>query len=141
MMERAIGSQVRRFLSVGAVAAGACCQFLMAQAQESAEQVPAIEETIEEIIVVVNRAGKPVDSVALRLEEIRLKIIREFELEQTVMDEELWRLKLRSALKRNASQIARGYDAQRDAARVRYSQANHLPIDRVRPATVISIRF
>lgn len=89
----------------------------------------------------VNRAGKPVDSDALRLEEIRLKFIREFELEQTVLDEELWRLKLRSALKRSTSRIAWGYDAQQEAARVRNLQANYLPIDRVRPATVISIRF
>lgn len=130
-----------RYLWVGAVAVGACCQLLTAHAQESAKQVPANAETIEEIIVVVNRAGKPVDSDALRLEEIRLKIIREFELEQTVLDEELWRLKLRSALKRSTSRIAWGYDAQQEAARVRNLQANYLPIDRVRPATVISIRF
>jgi len=90
---------------------------------------------------VVNRAGKPVDIDALRLEEIRLKIIREFELEQTKQEEELWRLKLRSAMKRSTSRIAWGYDAQAEAAGLRYSHANYLPIDRVRPTTLVSIRF
>jgi len=141
MMKRAVGNQVRRFLWVGTVVIGACCPLLTAHAQEAAEQVPANVEPIEEIIVVVNRAGKPVDIDALRLEEIRLKIIREFELEQTKQEEELWRQKLRSAMKRSTSRIAWGYDAQWEAARVRYSQANYLPIDRARPATVISIRF
>lgn len=96
---------------------------------------------MDEIVVVVDRHGKPIDIHALRLEEDVLKIIQEFELEITKQEEELWRLKLRSAIKRNTSRIAWGYDAQRDAASVRYSQASYLPIDRVRPATVISIRF
>jgi hypothetical protein len=141
MMKWAVASQVRRFLWVGTVAIGACCPVLTAHAQETTELVPANAESIEEIIVVVNRAGKPVDIDALRLEEIRLKIIREFELEQSKQEEELWRLKLRSAMMRSTSRVAWGYDAQREAARVRYSQANYLPIDRVRPATVISVRF
>jgi len=141
MMKRAVGSQVRRFLWAGTVAIGACCPLLTAHAQETAEQAPANAESIEEIIVVVNRAGKPVDSDALRLEEIRLKIIREFNLEQTKQEEEWWRLKLRSSMKRSTSRIAWGYDAQKEAARFRYSQANYLPIDRVRPATFISVRF
>jgi hypothetical protein len=70
-----------------------------------------------------------------------LKIIQKFELDITKQEEELWRLKLRSAIKRNTSRIAWGYDAQWEAARFRYTQANYLPIDRVRPAAVISIRF
>lgn len=139
-MKRAIGSQVRRFLWSGAAVA-ACCPLVMAHAQEASEQASDDAEPIDEIIVVVDRDGRPVDIDALRLEEIRLKIIQEFELEQSKQEEEFWRLKLRSAIKRNTSRIAWGYDAQRDAASVRYSRASYLPIDRVRPATVVSFRF
>ena len=138
-MKRAVGSQVRRFL--WAVAVGACCPLLTAHAQETSEQIADDAESIEEIIVVVDRDGKPVDIHALRLEEIRLKIIREFELEVVHQEEELWRQKLRSALQRRTSRIAWGYDAQWEAANVLHTPASYLPIDRVRPATVISVRF
>ena len=56
-------------------------------------------------------------------------------------EEEVWRQKLRYAIQRRSSRIAWGYDAQTEAARFQYSQANYLPLDRVRPATMISIRF
>lgn len=92
-------------------------------------------------MVIVDRDGNPVDIDALRFEESVLKIIREFALEQHKQEEESWRLKLRSAMKRHSSRIAWGYDAQTEAARFRYSEANYLPIDRVTPATVVSIRF
>jgi hypothetical protein len=141
MMKRAFESQVRQFLRVGTVAVVACCPLVTAQAQETADELPANAESIEEIVVVVNRAGKPVNINALRLEEIRLKVIREFELEQADQEKEFWRQKFRSSLKRSASRIAWGYDAQWEAARVRYTQAYYLPIDRVRPATLISVRF
>ena len=78
---------------------------------------------------------------ALRLQEARLKVIREFRIEQHKQEEEVWRQKLRYALQRRSSRIAWGYDAQTEAARFQYSQANYLPLDRVRPATMISIRF
>jgi hypothetical protein len=133
MLNRAVRSQVRKFASVSA-AVFLCCPFLNAHAQESAD-------TIDEIVIVVDRTGKPVDIDALRLEEIRLETIRTFKLEVHKQEEELWRLKLRSGIKFNTSRIAWGYDAQKEAARFRYSQANYLPIDRVRPATVLSIRF
>jgi len=141
MMKQAAGSRVRRFLWAGAAAIGACCPHLSANAQESAEQNTDDAKSIEEIVIVVDRAGKPVNKDALHLEEIRLKIIREFLLEQTEQEEELWRLKLRSAMKRSTSRIAWGYDAQAEAAGLRYSHANYLPIDRVRPTTLVSIRF
>jgi hypothetical protein len=141
-MQRAVESQVRRFPFLWAsVVVGVCCPLLTAHAQETSEQVSDDVAPIEEIVVVVDRDGKRVDIDALRLEEAVLKIIQEFELEITKQEEELWRLKLRSAIKRNTSRIAWGYDAQNDAASVRYSRASYLPIDRVRPATVISIRF
>jgi len=139
MMKRAVRSQVRQIL--WAIAIGACCPLLSAHAQEATEQDSAEEESIDEITIVVNRAGRPIDVGALRLEEARLKVIREFVIEQHKQEEELWRQKLRFALQRDTSRVAWGYDAQSEAAKFRYSQANYLPIDRVRPATVISVRF
>lgn len=137
VMKRAVGIQVRSALC--AVVVG--CSLTIAHAQEASEQVSAGADPIDEIVVVVDRDGRPVDVDALRLEETRLKIIQEFELEQTKQDEELWRLKLRSAIERNTSRVSWGYNAQREAANVRQSRASYLPIDRVKPATVISIRF
>lgn len=134
MMKRAVQAQVRYFLI--AAIAGVGCPLLAVQAQESADS-----ESFDEIVVVVDRDGKPVDIDALRLEEARLKVIREFQIEQHKQEEELWRLRLRSALKRNTSRVAWGYDAQSEAARFRYTQASYLPIDRVQPATFVSIRF
>lgn len=136
MMKRATGTRVRRFPIrwASAAAVGMCCPFLTAHAQETSE-------SIDEIVVVVDRDGRPVDIDALRLGEARLKIIRELALEHHKQEEEAWRLKLRSAAQRNTSRIAWGYDAQSEAAEFRYSQANYLPIDRVRPATLVSIRF
>jgi len=96
---------------------------------------------MEEIIVVVGRDGRSIDIDALRFQESVLNVIREFELEQHEQEEEEWRLRLRSAMMRKSSRFAWGYDAQAEASRFRYSQANHLPIDRVRPATIVSIRF
>ena len=139
MMKRAAGTQVRRFLQAAVV--GACCPILAAYAQETSVQAPDDSEPMDEIVVIVDRDGNPVDIYALRFEASMLKVIREFALEQHKQDEESWRLKLRSEMKRDSSRIAWGYDAQTEAARFRYSQANHLPIDRVRPATVVSIRF
>ncbi len=134
MMKRAFRAQVRHFLV--AALAGIGCPLLAVHAQE-----PADSESIDEIVVVVDRDGKRVDIDALRLEEARLKVIREFQIEQHKQEEELWRLRLRSAMKRNTSRVAWGYDAQSEAARFRYTQASYLPIDRVQPATFVSIRF
>ena len=140
-MKQAAGSRVRRFLWAGAAAVGVCCPLWSTHAQETAEQQSEDAESIEEIVVVVDRAGKPLDIDALRLEEIKLEVIREMQLERTKQEEEYWRLKLRSAMKRSTSRIAWGYDAQTEAASLRYSHASFLPIDRVGPATLVSIRF
>ena len=114
---------------------------MLSHAAAIAEDEPGQKESIEEIVVVVDRAGNHVDIDAINLEKIRDKIIREFELEQADQEEELWRLKLRAAMKRPSSRIAWGYDAQWEAAMDRKLPATWLPIDRVMPATVINVRF
>ena len=138
-MNRTTEYPVRHFLWAAAVCTS--CPLFTAHAQETSEQQSDDAKPLEEIIVTVNRYGKPLDINAIRLDEARLEVIRTFEFHQTKEEEEVWRLKLRSATKRNTSRIAWGYDAQAEAARLPMSLANYLPIDRVRPATVVSFRF
>ncbi len=140
-MKQAAGIQLRPFLWAGAVALGACYPLSGLHAQESDEQQTVEAESIEEIVIVVDRSGRSIDVDALRLEQIRRDIIEQFGLEQTKQEEELWRLRLRSTIQRSMSRISWGYDARRDAAAPRYLQASSLPMDGVRPATVISISF
>ena len=139
MMKRAATAQVRHFLLAAIV--GIASPLVSAQAQESAEAESDNDRSIDEIVVVVDRDGNRVNVNMRRLEEARLKVIREFRIDQHTEEEELWRMRLRSTLQRKTSRIAWGYDAQAEAARFRYSQANYLPIDRVKPATVFSVRF
>ena len=113
------------------------CTPAFAQSDEAASD----SETIEEIVVVVNPRGERVDLNWLRLEEIRKQVIRDFAVEQTKQEQEYWRMKLRSSLDSKSSRISWGYDAQRDAAKDRNLQASQLPIDRVKPATLISVSF
>jgi len=99
------------------------------------------DEPIEEIVVTVNRSGDRVDVDALYLEQLRTRIIKEFNYAQAEQEEELWRQSLRTPVQAPDSRIAWGYDAQSEAAMRRTSQINDLPIDRVKPATIFSIRF
>lgn len=114
---------------------------LAVSAQEPTVTPAAERESIDEIVVTVDPTGKRIDIDALRIEEAALKVIREFALEQTKQEEELWRLGLRSAIERKTSRISWGYNAQREAAKMQYLRATYLPIERVRPATVLSVRF
>lgn len=138
-MKRITGSRVRHYLWVAAVCIS--CPFVTAHAEETPAQPLDDAKPQEEIIVSVDRLGRPVDINALRLEELRLETIRTFEIHQIKVGEEDWRLRLRSIMKRNNSRITWGYDAQSEAARVPNVQASYLPMDRVRPATVIAFRF
>lgn len=141
MMKRAVTSQVRQFLRAGSVAALACCPLMTVHGQEEAAEPAADLTAIDEVVIVVNRAGRPVDIDARQLDEILQKILREFELEQVDQEKEFWRQKFRSAFKRSSSRVAFGYDARWEAASVQYMHANVLPIDRVKPATILSVRF
>ena len=55
---------------------------MLSQNPAIAEDEPVGEKSIDEIVVVVDRAGNRVDIDAIKLDQIRDKIIREFELEQ-----------------------------------------------------------
>ena len=139
MSRQALSSRTRLLLR--AVLLGALLPLATAEAQELPDTGAQDSQTIDEIVVTVDRGGKRVLPGALRLEEARMKVLRDFEFEQYKQEEEMWRLRLRSVLKHRTSRIAWGYDAQAEAARFRYTQAQYLPIDKVSPATFVSIRF
>lgn len=138
-MKRITEFRVRHYLWVAAFCIS--CPLIAAHAEETSDQQSEDAKPREEIIVSVDRHGRLVDINALRLEEAQLEIIRTFEIHQIKVEEEEWRLQLRSITKRSNSRITWGYDAQSEAARVPHVQANYLPIDHVRPATVVNFRF
>lgn len=141
MSMRALAAQLcRDHIRRSIAAAGTVCLVITANAQETADPFFDNAKPLEEIVVFGRDAGR-IDIDALLIDEVRTKVIRAFLLEQQSQAKELWRLTLRSSLQRKSSRIAWGYDAQSEAARFRYSQAGFLPIDRVRPATFVSIRF
>ena len=70
----------------------------------------------------------------------RDQVIKDFDMAQAESEQELWRQGLQTSVSAPGSRIAWGYDAQSEAA-MRRSTINDLPIDRVQPATVISVRF
>ena len=109
-------------------------------AQDDEELDPEeVEAVMEEIVVTVDRSGDPVDVDALYLEQLRSQVIKDFDLAQEEQEKELWSQGLQTSVSAPGSRIAWGYDAQSEAA-VRRSSMNDLPIDRVQPATVISVR-
>ena len=111
----------------------------LAQEEEETETAEQ-EEVMEEIVVVVDRSGDPVDVDALRLEQLREQVIKDFNIAQQEQEQEAWRQGLQTSVSNPDSRIAWGYDAQSEAA-MRRSSINDLPMDRVQPATVISVRF
>jgi hypothetical protein len=98
------------------------------------------EEVMEEIVVVVNKSGDPVDVDALYLDQLRTRVIKDFETLQAEQEKEVWRQGLQTSYKPPESRISWGYDAKEEAA-MRRSSINDLPTDRVKPATIISVSF
>ena len=98
------------------------------------------QEVMEEIVVVVNKSGDPVDVDALYLDQLRTRVIKDFETLQAEQEEEVWRQGLQTSFKPPESRISWGYDAKEEAA-MRRSSINDLPMDRVKPATLISVSF
>ena len=97
-------------------------------------------EVMEEIVVVVNKSGDPVDVDALYLDQLRTRVIKDFESLQAEQEKEVWRQGLQTSFKPPESRISWGYDAKEEAA-MRRSSINDLPTDRVKPATIISVSF
>lgn len=95
---------------------------------------------MEEIVVVGNKSGDPIDVEARYEEQLRERIVADYLRQQSLEDEERWRKTLPTAVE-GQGRIRWGYDAQAEA-RVRRDMAlTDLPTDTVKPATVISISF
>lgn len=134
--------QIRKFgaLTATATALASLLVWTTVTGQEDVATDNGNEEVMEEIVVVVNKAGDPVDVDALYLDQLRTRVIKDFETLQAEQEEEVWRQGLQTSFKPPESRISWGYDAKEEAA-MRRSSINDLPIDRVRPATVISVNF
>ncbi len=110
-----------------------------ARAQQDTEADSDEQEPIEEIVVIGNKSGDPIDVEASYEEQLRARIIADYLRQQTEEDEERWRKSLPTSVEQG--RIRWGYDAQAEA-RVRRDMAlTDLPTDTVKPATIISIRF
>jgi len=111
-----------------------------AQAQQDTEASSDEQETMEEIVVIGNKSGDPIDLEARYEEQLRARIVADYLRHQTVEDEERWRKSLPTAFE-GEGRIRWGYDAQAESRVRREMALTDLPTDTVKPATVISIQF
>ncbi len=109
-------------------------------AQEDTEGTTDDPDSMEEIIVYGNKDGDPIDLDAHYEAQLRKRITDEYLRLQALEDEEKWRETLPEAVE-GPSRIRWGYDAQAEARMRRDTALTDLPMDNVKPATVISISF
>ena len=112
----------------------------MAIAQEEPEDTQTTPDSMEEIVVIGNKDGDPIDLEAHYESQLRERIVNEYLRLQALEDEEQWRETLPEAIE-GPGRIKWGYDAQAEARMRRDMSLTDLPIDDVKPATVISISF
>ena len=122
------GSLVAIFVFVGTAA----------RAQQDTEAQE--QEPIEEIVVIGNKDGDPIDLEARYEEQLRARIVADYLRQQTDEEEEQWRKSLRTSVE-GPGRIRWGYDAQAESRVRRETALTDLPTDTVKPATVISVRF
>ncbi len=110
-----------------------------ARAQVDTETNDEEQEPMEEIVVIGNKSGDPIDLEAQYEEQLRARIVADYLRQQTEEDEERWRKSLPTSVEQG--RIRWGYDAQAES-RVRRDMAlTDLPTDTVKPATIFSIEF
>ena len=111
-----------------------------ARAQQDTETSEEEQGSMEEIVVVGNKSGDPVDLEASYEEQLRARIIADYFRQQTLEEEEQWRKTLPTSVE-GPGRIRWGYDAQAESRVRREMALTDLPTDTVKPATVISVRF
>ncbi len=111
-----------------------------AHAQQDTAANGQEQEPIEEIVVIGNKDGDPIDLEARYEEQLRARIVADYLRQQTLEDEEQWRKSLPTSVE-GPGRIRWGYDAQAESRVRREIALTDLPTDTVKPATVISIRF
>ncbi len=111
-----------------------------ARAQQDTETSEEEQESMEEIVVVGNKSGDPVDLEAKYEEQLRARIVADYFRQQSLEEEEQWRKSLPTSVE-GPGRIRWGYDAQAESRVRREMALTDLPTDTVKPATVISISF
>jgi len=95
---------------------------------------------MEEIVVIGNKSGDPVNLEANYEAQLRERIMADYLRQQKDEDEERWRETLPTAFE-GEGRIKWGYDAQAESRMRREMALTDLPTDTVKPATVISVSF
>ena len=111
-----------------------------ALAQQDAETNAEEPDSMEEIVVIGNKSGDPVNLEASYEAQLRERIMADYLRQQQDEDEERWRETLPTAFE-GAGRIKWGYDAQAESRMRREMALTDLPTDTVKPATVISVSF
>jgi len=111
-----------------------------AWAQQDTEANTQEQDPMEEIVVVGNKSGDPVDLEAKYEEQLRARIVADYFRQQSLEEEEQWRKSLPTSVE-GPGRIRWGYDAQAESRVRREMALTDLPTDTVKPATVISVRF
>lgn len=123
------------------LAAALLSVWMTAGAQEEVATDAESQQTMEEIVVVANKDGDPIEIDAQYQERLRARIIDEYLRLQSEQEEEQWRKSLPTAIREPSSRISWGYDAQAESRMRRELELTDLPMDTVKPATVISVSF
>ncbi len=110
-----------------------------ARAQVDTETSDEEQEAMEEIVVIGNKSGDPIDLEAQYEEQLRARIVADYLRQQTEEDEERWRKSLPTAVEQG--RIRWGYDAQAESRIRRDMALTDLPTDTVKPATIFSVQF
>ncbi len=130
----------RRAVGTGSLVALFAFVATAAQAQQDTAASEQEQEPMEEIVVIGNKDGDPIDLEARYEEQLRARIVADYLRQQTLEDEEQWRKSLPTSVE-GPGRIRWGYDAQAESRVRREMALTDLPTDTVKPATVISIRF
>lgn len=109
-------------------------------AQRVADETADEPKAFDEIVVIGNKDGDPVDLDAHYEAQLRQRITKEYMRLQALEEEEQWRSTLPEAVE-GPARIRWGYDAQAELKMRRDTALTDLPMDNVKPATVISISF
>jgi len=98
------------------------------------------QQSIDEIVVIGNKSGDPIDLDARYEQQLRARIVADYLRQRDLDEEEQWRKSLPTAVD-GGGRIKWGYDAQSESRMRREAALTDLPTDTVKPATLISISF
>jgi hypothetical protein len=109
------------------------------QDEETAPDVGATDEVIEEIVVYGYKSGDKVDLDARYEELFRSRAALEFERAKAVDEEYEWRKSI--VADEDSSRIKWGYDPDTEMRMRRDTTLTDLPIDTVKPASLFRVQF